>query len=495
MTGVRRRVPDTALRRVRGLHAADARAHDRARSRTSSTSTAARLAFTRRPRLRRRARCGRSRPRSGRTAASRAWRRRVVSCGVLRRPRARPAAAVARRADRRPAGARSGGAAARVQELVNCAARRRGTSRTAPAAVGARSRRTCCATARASPTATCCSRSPGAALLIDFGYDMTTGLVAGHRAHGAAAAALAARRAPARLRRRPDRGRDPDPLPRRPRRRHQPAARRRGHRGLGARERRARPRAARAVRPAVPLVRPDPGRPVAAARRYRSPGTSTSSRSTRCPGTRSTRRRSSSRSTASACSRRATSRPGGERPSPQLPVPQPVRGSTTTSRSAELYRALRPDLIISGHWLPREVTDDVPRRARGRRRAARRAAPRAAAARRGRPRARGIRRAHRAVPLVACAAARPVVARRDGAQPVRPRPSVGAASRSSCRRGWDEPAAASELRARRPLAEASPLRARDDGRGARRARAASPPTSPSARSGSASRPRRWWTIT
>ena len=28
-------------------------------------------------------------------------------------------------------------------------------------------------------------------------------------------------------------------------------------------------------------------------------------------------------------------------------------------RSAELYRALRPDVIVSGHWLPLEVTDDV----------------------------------------------------------------------------------------------------------------------------------------
>ena len=28
-------------------------------------------------------------------------------------------------------------------------------------------------------------------------------------------------------------------------------------------------------------------------------------------------------------------------------------------RSAELYRALRPDIIVSGHWLPLEVTDDV----------------------------------------------------------------------------------------------------------------------------------------
>ena len=78
-------------------------------------------------------------------------------------------------------------------------------------------------------------------------------------------------------------------------------------------------------------------------------------------------------------------------------------------RSAELYRALRPDVIVSGHWLPLEVTDDVLDAARGRRRPACRAAPRAAAARRGRPRARGLRRPHRAVPLLRAQAATPVV--------------------------------------------------------------------------------------
>ena len=59
---------------------------------------------------------------------------------------------------------------------------------------------------------------------------------------------------------------DPDALPRRPRRRPQPAARRGGHRGLGARERRADARGTRALRPAVPVVRADPRRPRAAAR-------------------------------------------------------------------------------------------------------------------------------------------------------------------------------------------------------------------------------------
>ena len=100
----------------------------------------------------------------------------------------------------------------------------------------------------------------GAALLIDYGYDFTTGLPERDGSLIPPAVAGDHPRPQARLRDRPRRGRDPDPLPRRPRGRVQPAARRRGDAGLGPVQHDRATGGANPVRLAVPLVRPDCGR-------------------------------------------------------------------------------------------------------------------------------------------------------------------------------------------------------------------------------------------
>ena len=69
-------------------------------------------------------------------------------------------------------------------------------------------------------------------------------------------------------------------------------------------------------------------------------------------------------------------------------------------RTAALYRRLRPDLLISGHWPAQHVTGAFLDRLEADSRRARGAAPRAAAGERG-LRRRGLRRPDRALPLSA----------------------------------------------------------------------------------------------
>ena len=111
----------------------------------------------------------------------------------------------------------------------------------------------------------------------------------------------------------------------------------------------------------VPLVRPDPGRPVAAARaavrlaRVRADG----ARAARA--TRSTRPRSRSRSTGSACSHAATSSGRGRPRHPQLLLPQPLpdrrlraRAPSSTARCGPTLMRQRPLAAAGGDGrLPR----------------------------------------------------------------------------------------------------------------------------------------------
>ena len=213
MTGTVERVPDAPLRRLRGLSPADAGSHGRlgdlprGRRRpagspsraTSSTATA---------------RSGRS-PRPSGSYSGVEGQAATSSRAACSRPRARPAPALARRAGRRP-GAGDRPRAHRLQQLSTCGSGRRGTSTTWLAALGGA--HTAPALEPDEPREQLgAALGVGAALLIDFGYDVSTGLTPEHRPHGEAASPGPLRRFGA-IRRRAGRGGDPDSLPRRPRR-------------------------------------------------------------------------------------------------------------------------------------------------------------------------------------------------------------------------------------------------------------------------------------
>ncbi len=297
-----------ALRRARGLHPADARPHRRlghlpGRARTVAGSRSAATSSTATGKVWSLAATQWSYSGAEGLAATH------VSCAILADARARRAAAVARRADRRPAGGARRGPRARSASSSDCrleepwdlddmVARPVGAGHAAPPAQPR----------LASRTRYALVSETGAALLIDFGYDVTTGLVP-TTARRRAAPLLWPLDA---LRR--DHGVerieavDPDALPRRPRRGTQPPSRRRGHGGVGARERRADPRSSRRATtcPASGSTRSRVDRVLTLGEPVR--WHEYELRCTRCPATRSTRSRSSSRWTAGASSPRATSR-------------------------------------------------------------------------------------------------------------------------------------------------------------------------------------------
>ena len=243
----------------------------------------------------------------------------------------------------------------------------------------------------------------------------------------------------------------------------------RGRRGLGAGEHRAGAGGAEALRPAVPLVGADPRRPRAAARRAVPLARVRADASTRCPATRYY---------AAAIAFEVD----GKR---VLVVgdQEAIEDERATSlnyqyRNRFRHRRLRPRAPSciaqlaagrdrsSGHWLP----------ARGDRRATstgsladgappRRAARRAAAARRGRLRGRGAS-APGSSPTGRASRAAGRSARRHRAEPVRPRRDRDRAARRSA--GLDAAPPAQDV-ALAALGEATlPLR----GRGRRRVRAA-----------------------
>ena len=221
---------------------------------------------------------------------------------------------------------------------------------------GCRSRRTCCATARA-------SRQLRAALRLGRGAALRLGLRPRHRASpgrpsvGAAAAARVDRRAAPRPRRRADRGGRADALPRRPRRRDQPPARRGGHGALGAGELRGRARAAAPVTTCR----------ACGSTRFRSTARSRSAQPFTLAGVRADVHPLPGHTLYAAAiafevdGRRVLAT--GDQQASGGPT-GPILNYQYRNRfriddfvaSAELYRELQPDVIVSGHWLPREVT-------------------------------------------------------------------------------------------------------------------------------------------
>ena len=122
-------------------------------------------------------------------------------------------------------------------------------------------------------------------------------------------------------------------------------------------------RRAAPLRPAVPVVRPDRRRPGAAVRGAVPLARVRAAASTSCPATRCTPPRSRSRWTACKVLATGDQQEGrwiaGEPPEVLNYQYRNRFRIDDFVRSAQLYRDLAPDLVISGHWAPRPVTDRV----------------------------------------------------------------------------------------------------------------------------------------